>query len=310
MKTVHVAVAVIENAQGQILIAKRPDHLHMGGFWEFPGGKLEPGESVFGALQREIKEELALQVHSAEPILRIPFDYPEKSVVLHVWRVTHFSGVEQSVESQPLRWVYPSELAHYTFPPANRGILTALQLSPRMLITGSFQTEAECLARVRYAVEQQGISCVQFRAHQLPGDEYRHLAVKLHRYCESADVKLLLNSTPLLVLPEKCGLHLSGKALAAIDRRPVKSTVLLGASCHNDAELSKALSLPVDYVTFSPIHTTSTHPEQLALGWEALTRFVDRSSVPVFALGGMRDDDLEKARQCGAVGVAAINAWW
>ena len=78
MKTVHVAVAVVEKNTGEILIAKRPDHLHMGGFWEFPGGKVEAGETVLQALQREIREEVSLDVHAAQPFLQIPFQYPDK----------------------------------------------------------------------------------------------------------------------------------------------------------------------------------------------------------------------------------------
>ena len=92
MKSVHVAVAVIKNDNGDVLIAKRPDHLHMGGFWEFPGGKVEAGETVLQALQREIREEVALDIHAAQPLLRIPFQYPDKHVLLDVWCVTGFAG--------------------------------------------------------------------------------------------------------------------------------------------------------------------------------------------------------------------------
>ena len=84
MKTVHVAVAVIENSAGDFLIAQRANHQHMGGYWEFPGGKVESGESIFAALQREIREEVALEIKSATPMLKIPFSYPDKKVLLDV----------------------------------------------------------------------------------------------------------------------------------------------------------------------------------------------------------------------------------
>ena len=146
-KTVHVAVAVIENASGEILISKRLDHLHMGGFWEFPGGKVEAGETVLQALQREILEEVALDIHAAQPLLQIPFQYPEKRVLLDVWHVKNFSGIAQSCEGQKVLWIPRNELRNYEFPPANRAILTALKLPDQLLITGYFSNTDQRLSQ-------------------------------------------------------------------------------------------------------------------------------------------------------------------
>ena len=127
MKRLHVAAAVILSDDGsQVLIARRPDHVHKGGLWEFPGGKVEPGETVRQALQREISEELAIEVIAAEPLLEVRHDYPEKSVLLDVWCVRSFDGVPQGNEGQPLCWVTVEQLADYPFPEANRPILEAI----------------------------------------------------------------------------------------------------------------------------------------------------------------------------------------
>jgi len=127
-KRVHVAVAVITDKDGRILIAKRPDGVHQGGLWEFPGGKVECGESLEAALNRELIEELGIELEACEPLLEIHHDYPDKSVLLDVWRVTAFIGQAYGREQQPIRWVAPEALADYRFPEANLPILKAISL--------------------------------------------------------------------------------------------------------------------------------------------------------------------------------------
>lgn len=125
-KRVHVAVAVISNGDGHILIAKRPDHVHQGGFWEFPGGKVEAGETLEKALQRELHEELGIKVECCQPFIQVVHDYSDKQVLLDVWQVTGFSGDAVGREGQPIRWVEPAALSEYEFPAANSPILTRL----------------------------------------------------------------------------------------------------------------------------------------------------------------------------------------
>ena len=89
---VHVAVGVLFNACGEVLITRRPDHLHQGGLWEFPGGKVEPGEQVRTALERELKEELGVEVLDARPLIRIHHVYDDRQVLLDVWRIKDYAG--------------------------------------------------------------------------------------------------------------------------------------------------------------------------------------------------------------------------
>lgn len=125
-KRVHVAVAVICNSDGHILISKRPNHVHQGGLWEFPGGKLEAGETLESALKRELLEELGIAPNAYEPLVEIQHDYPDKSVLLDVWRVTDFSGEPYGREQQPVCWVAPEALVNYEFPEANLAIIRAI----------------------------------------------------------------------------------------------------------------------------------------------------------------------------------------
>jgi 8-oxo-dGTP diphosphatase len=126
MKQVHVAVGVVCDAQNRILIAQRPQHVHQGGLWEFPGGKIEPGESVEQALARELAEELAIEIGVGQPLLQVEHDYGDKAVLLDVWWVREFTGEPHGREGQLWRWASVTELALLPFPAANQPIIAAI----------------------------------------------------------------------------------------------------------------------------------------------------------------------------------------
>jgi 8-oxo-dGTP diphosphatase len=126
-KHVHVAAGVILNGAGEVLLALRPKDKHKGGLWEFPGGKVEEGESVRAALARELLEEINLVVEEATPFLVIDHDYGDKQVTLDVWTVRRFSGAPHGSEGQQIAWVKIVDLDRYQFPEANAGIVAALR---------------------------------------------------------------------------------------------------------------------------------------------------------------------------------------
>jgi len=127
MAAVHVAVGVVVDEQQRILISQRAAQAHQGGLWEFPGGKVESGESVTRALARELREELGISFSDSRPLLIVPFDYGDKAVLLDVHLVTGLGGNARGLEGQPLAWVSVQELARYEFPAANVPIVQALQ---------------------------------------------------------------------------------------------------------------------------------------------------------------------------------------
>jgi 8-oxo-dGTP diphosphatase len=129
----HVAVAIITNAQAEVLIAQRPPHAFQGGYWEFPGGKVEESESVFAALVREIAEEVGVKIVAAEPFMQVTHDYPERQVLLDVWRVTAYAGQAYGAEGQKVQWVSQQALSNFSFPEANQGIVAAIQHATTML---------------------------------------------------------------------------------------------------------------------------------------------------------------------------------
>ena len=127
MADVHVAVGVILDAANRILITRRHDDAHQGGLWEFPGGKVEPDESVERALARELREELGIELGDVVSLVAVRHDYGDKSVLLDVHTVRNFSGQARGLEGQPLQWVTVDELYKYEFPEANLPIAEAIR---------------------------------------------------------------------------------------------------------------------------------------------------------------------------------------
>jgi len=309
-KLTHVVVGVIENDHGEVLIAKRPAHVHQGGLWEFPGGKLERGETPFSALQRELQEEVAIQLEAVTPLIQIPYHYPEKSVLLDVMRVSDFHGDAAGLEGQTIRWVSKARLIDYTFPSANRSIMQALQLPDCYLITGDFQDKNAFLAKLGKALER-GIQLVQLRAKQLNEHEFAELVYAAKRLCQAYQARLLINSTPERAIEYKVdGIHLTSKRLMRCSGRPLAEDKLVAASVHNRKELAQAMRVGVDFIVIAPVLPTMSHPAAASLGWDGLQQLIEQADVPVYALGGVTKGHLSQARECGAQGIAAIRSLW
>ena len=315
-KRVHVAVAVIrkfKDEKASILISKRADHLHQGGLWEFPGGKVESDETVQTALCRELEEELGIKVvsESLEPLIQIRHDYPDKQVLLDVWLVDSFDGEAYGREGQPLKWVYPPELYKYSFPAANQPIIHAVNLPRRYLIT----PQAPSLEALKEFIQQaidSGFTVIQVRQHQLDAASFIYWAKELSEWFGAdAGCKLIFNSdlSVLQQLPPHVSWHLNSNALTSFDLERDQLPDLVGASCHNAEELKLAEALGVSYALLSPVRETSSHPGQPGMGFEQFQRLVRGVSCPVYALGGLDDSHMNEAIAYGAQGIAAISAW-
>lgn len=122
----HVMAGLLIDAEGRVLLAQRPAGKHLAGMWEFPGGKLESGETPLAALVRELHEELGIRVRRAEPLIRVPWQYGEQELLLDAWRVDRWEGVPRSLEGQALQWLPPARVDPATLTPADGPILRAL----------------------------------------------------------------------------------------------------------------------------------------------------------------------------------------
>jgi 8-oxo-dGTP diphosphatase len=128
---IHVVAGALFDEQGRILIAQRPPGKHMAGGWEFPGGKLEADEQPLGALKRELREELGIEVLDATPLIAYEHEYPHRRVLLDLWLVSRYSGEPSSVEGQPLQWVMIDDLETVGLLEADRPMIPALRAARR-----------------------------------------------------------------------------------------------------------------------------------------------------------------------------------
>jgi len=306
---VHVAAATVFDEQGRVLIARRSQHVHQGGLWEFPGGKVEADETVREALARELYEELGINVQQARPLIRVRHDYPDKSVLLDVWRVDGFSGEAHGREGQPLTWTQPCDLSDYEFPAANRPIVRAVQLPNFYLITPNPGDDIPGFLQQLEKRLVDGIRLVQLRAKSLPEADYILLAKQCLQLCEKHRATLMLNAAPGVVETVGAhGVHLDSGWLASLSDRPIVKW--LSASCHSLEQLQQAEKLGADFVMLSPVAATASHPDTEPLGWQRFQALTELAHCPVYALGGMRPTDLPQAFAHGGQGVAAIRALW
>ena len=309
---IHVAAAAVVNDSGDVLVSQRKQGTHLGGYWEFPGGKLETGESIDAALRRELKEELDIVPLSCRPLIRTRYDYPEKSVLLDVWKIDAYTGHAKGVEGQRIKWQAIETLHRRDFPPADVPIINALLLPERYLITGEFNGADDFARRLSAALEA-GIELVQLRlTHDWLQVHTRAHAAEIMalcgRLCKQGGARLMLNIAEPTMMTAVDGLHLNSRRLLQTQARPDYN--LVSASCHNREQLEHAQSVGVDFAVLSPVKRTTSHADARPLGWKAFHQMVDDINIPVYALGGLTADNIEQAWHCGAQGVAAISAFW
>lgn len=306
----EVAAAVIERPDGSFLMASRPPGKVYAGWWEFPGGKIEPGESARHALDRELREELGLTVDRAYPWLSHAFDYEHARVMLRFFRVTAWQGTPHPHEGQEeIAWVRdPSAPEVAPILPANGPVLKGLSLPLTYAISAATELGVETFLDRLDAALAAGLRLLQLREKTLPVDAFTRLAETVADRCAAQGARLVINADIELAARLGAGVHLTARQLLAATRRPDLAWV--GASCHDAAELARAAELGLDFVVFGPVRPTTSHPGAPAMGWETFAARIADYPLPVFALGGLTATDLERARQLGAHGIALKSAAW
>ncbi len=302
---------MLVDGQSRVLLAQRPVGKPLAGYWEFPGGKLEAGETPQVGLRRELHEELGITVQNARPLIQLSHGYPEVHVQLDVWRVTHYSGELRACESQPLAWVKPEELSSWKLLPADGPIITAIRFPPLMLVTPSPEANWEQFLQTLEQTRNRGVDFVQLRAPELGLSDYASLAAAATALCHRRGVRILLNSKPEMVDDVGAdGVHLSNARLLRITGRPMPQDFLVGASCHDETGIRLASAYGLDYIILGPVQATPSHARGATLGWDGFQRLASRSVPPVYAIGGMLPQSLEQVRKLGGHGIAAMRGLW
>lgn len=312
-RVVHVAVGVIER-EGRVLIARRPDHAHQGGLLEFPGGKVEPGETVQQALVREIHEEtgLVLSESSLQPVITIRHDYGDKCVFLDVWRTEDAKGEPVGREGQPVEWRRPESLQDAEFPAANRPIIRALRLPDTLALTGSIRSVAQGVGALTRSFARGVPALTVLRAPALEDSDYLNFAQRAVALAGKHHRSVLVHGAPERFghVPGAAGLHLPWREAQALGERPIPADGWFGVSCHNAEQLAHAETIGADYAVLGAVLPTPSHPGEPGMGWTDFASLISAARLPVYALGGMNTDHRAMAKRFGAQGIAGIGFWW
>ncbi|MBL1141634.1 MAG: Nudix family hydrolase [Proteobacteria bacterium] len=308
----HVAVGVIFHPdKNKVLITRRSANQHLAGLWEFPGGKVEKNESVVSALHRELHEELGITVKSTKKLTRVSYDYPDKKVLLDVFKVYEWDGNPISRENQKIVWSNLKQLNNYAFPEANKHIIQTLSLGSIYVISPPSCNDTNRFISVLDECFSTGVKIFQLRLYQKYEPEFSQIVSKIIRLAEKYDAKIILNGLASDVSEYNVnGIHLNSRELFKHRTRPISEEYILGASCHNEKELIHAEQINVNYAFISPVCKTASHPEKVAIGWDNFCEMSKKVNFPVYALGGMKPSELELARKYNAYGVAMIGAIW
>ena len=317
-RIIDVAVGVILRKDGKVLLGDRPMEKPWPGWWELPGGKIEPGESVIEALRRELREELGIEMTQAVPWVSYIHHYPTTTVRLAFCQVTEWQGEPQGLEGQHLAWADPiTAPKQFKLLPATLPPLRWLQLPDLYLISsaGSPETAPAFMDRLRKTLAQ-GIRLVQWREPAWPGGADANTLHEAMRealaYCHAAGARMLINSVhPKTWWQEADGVHLRAGDARAFQQSGIspmsdKTGKHIGVSAHDVDEITLARELGADFAVLSPVLPTPSHPGQPSMGWDAFTRCLSDAGLPIYAMGGLDRSHLAQARSLGAHGVAGI----
>ena len=306
----RVAVGILAQ-DGKVFVTRRFPDSHQGGKWEFPGGKIEPGENTLSALKRELREELGIEVQEARAYMQVRHEYHDRHVLLDVWRISRYQGTPHGREGQEAKWHSCAELPQLDFPEADRPILRRLWLPPLYLISDSRRFGKDGFLAPLERALKAGARLVQLREPHMPPHEFEGYARLIAELCHRHGAQLLLNAEPEWVSHcDADGVHLNSMRLAQYSSRPLDEHFWVAASCHSAEELRQAERLGADFAVLSPVAPTPSHPGAVPLGWEAFSQLCSDVNLPVYALGGMRVQDLARARQAGAQGLAMVSQIW
>jgi len=309
VKITDVAASVIFRTDGQFLLGQRGPGTFYPGYWEFPGGKVEPGETPHDAIVRELHEELGIEVEAATPWIVREHVYEHAHVRLHFFRVTQWRGELRDHVHTALVWQRPEAPTASPMLPANGPLFAALKLPALYGITHAWHIGTAAQLAALDTALARGLKLVQLRESTLPEMQRESFAAAAVARCQQQGAQVLVNGDAQLARAIGAdGLHLPARQLMALNQRP--PFPLVGASCHERRELELAARLGLDFAVLGPVKSTATHPADAGIGWNNFASMVAGLPMPVYAIGGLSSADMPDALSAGAQGIAAIRAAW
>jgi len=309
---VKIVLGVVYNdKKDKVFIAKRSQNSHLGGVWEFPGGKIKAGEDEVQALKRELLEEINIDIKKSSPLMSFSYDYPDRALKFSVWSIHEWYGDIKGREGQEVNWCAPSSLTEIEFPPSNKGIITACVLPDVYLITPDPDHYSSTFIDRLSEYISAGIKLIQFRSKKSSPEDNKELILEINKLCHHSAAKLLVNSSVEFAKQlGVAGVHLNSERLLQLKERPAGEEFLVAASCHNRYELQHAIRAGVDFCVLSQIRESAGESRNNILGWDSFAGITAEAPIPVYALGGVQLDELVTARGNGAQGIALISDVW
>jgi 8-oxo-dGTP diphosphatase len=300
---VDVAVCVVQTPDGRVLLAERTRRQVAAGFWELPGGKIEPGETPLQAAVRELQEETGLTPAGVTAWLSYEHQFPSKRLRLHFFRARSWQGSPHGREGQRLAWVDPRAPHVGPILQSNDRALLALSMPPTYMVAdfGAHSGVEGFLEAVRHALAS-GETLIRLRMTAISPGQTASLLARVAGVAAAFPAAAIL--APSAMEARRAGLagvHSCTQALRRLTTRP--SARLWAATCHDETDLARAISLGADFVVMSPVLPDPESPWQAPIGWDTLRRHIVTSPVRVYAHGGLTRADTHAALQAGAAGL-------
>ena len=300
---VDVAVCVVQASDGRVLLAERTRRQVAAGFWELPGGKIEPGETPAQAAARELQEETGLTPEGVTPWLSYEHQFPSKRLRLHFFRTRGWQGSPHGREGQRLAWVDPRVPHVGPILQSNDRALFALGLPPTYMVAdfGARSSVDGFLDGVRHALAS-GETLIRLRITATSPGQTASLLARVAGFAAGFPAAAILASSTMEARRAGlAGVHSCAQALRQLTARPPAR--LWAATCHDETDFARAVSLGADFVVVSPVLADPGRPWQAPLGWNALRSYAAASPVRIYAHGGLTKADAHAAQQAGAAGL-------
>jgi len=293
LPVVDVAACIVRSNDGGVLLAERTARQVSPGYWEFPGGKIDPGETPPEAAARELFEEVGIRAGAMRRAIAYEHRFPTKRIRLNFFLVEEWTGTPHGREGQRVRWVDPSAPSVGPILPSNERVLRALGLPSHYFIAHAGESGArEAFLRGLPAALGRGMRLLQVCEPELPPDQRVAYAKRICALASPLGALVLIAGSALEAQRAgAAGIHSSAQSLRDCTERPPVG--LWAASCHDGDDLARAVALGVDFAVLSPVRS-----------WPAFEALASRAPIPVYAHGDLTIPLLGEARRAGAVGIA------